>query len=185
MRLRVWRRESKTKIACAAMTCFQHIHIYLSVLRSNILQIEVTSMRVCFVCLNFEALPSYLKPKRWAKVVSILRDQQAKGELPSFRLVELNGMRLIKPHQVSPDSSRNTHKISSFQRVSLSTGQKLRAEKLWTRPPTNARSLAILRLCAHVCARLHPSELRLVSWLFVVLFFRAPSFRRAFLNDAG
>lgn len=33
--------------------------------------------------------------------MSILREQQASNKLPSFKLVELNGMRLINPHQVS------------------------------------------------------------------------------------
>lgn len=34
------------------------------------------------------------------KVVRILKGQQARGLLPRFKLVELNGMRLTEPHQV-------------------------------------------------------------------------------------
>ena len=33
--------------------------------------------------------------------MGVLRDEQAQGKLPSFHLVELNGMRLVNPHQVS------------------------------------------------------------------------------------
>lgn len=52
----------------------------------------------------YESMP--LKPDEhlWAlrvcnKVMAILRDEQAKGKLPDFKMVEVNGMRLVDPHQ--------------------------------------------------------------------------------------
>eukprot|EP00752_Nemacystus_decipiens_P015924 g14231.t1 len=36
------------------------------------------------------------------EVVRVLKEQQARGLLPSFKLVELNGMRLQEPHQAYP-----------------------------------------------------------------------------------
>ena len=38
------------------------------------------------------------------KVMGILRSQQAQNDLPNFKVVELNGMRLVDPHQVNASS---------------------------------------------------------------------------------
>ncbi|CAN0194721.1 unnamed protein product [Laminaria digitata] len=44
------------------------------------------------------------------EVVGILRSEQAESKLPKFKVVELNGMRLVDPHQVGSP-------VSAFDRV--------------------------------------------------------------------
>lgn len=44
---------------------------------------------------------TYLVRIHTVKVMGILRSQHAQRQLPNFKVVELNGMRLVDPHQVS------------------------------------------------------------------------------------
>lgn len=46
-------------------------------------------------------MPGTGKTATAMEVVRLLREQQARGVLPEFKLVTLNGMRLVRPHQVT------------------------------------------------------------------------------------
>eukprot|EP00904_Undaria_pinnatifida_P005474 jgi/Undpi1/2056/HiC_scaffold_12.g05442.m1 len=68
-------------------------NILLSFLKSNIKSGGLGN------ALFVSGMPGSGKTATANEVMGVLRDEQAQGKLPSFHLVELNGMRLVNPHQ--------------------------------------------------------------------------------------
>lgn len=52
-------------------------------------------------CMYISGVPGTGKTATVRQVVSILNEEHSSGDLPYFKFVEVNGMRITDPHQVN------------------------------------------------------------------------------------
>ena len=70
--------------------------------RRDMLSLGVRDHKQCFVhfrCMYISGVPGTGKTATVHEVLRVLEEERDKGDLPEFRFVEVNGMKLTEPNQ--------------------------------------------------------------------------------------